>query len=130
MNAILQQKDLSELPEEVRIDPDLTERMVRVSAAEAGAGIAARMDSDCNFMTRALRMGHSILVASTMAQAWSDKSPFGDLLANLIFSEKDEALSDVGRVMVAKIRKAARIPDPEISDSVLSLRFNQILAAI
>lgn len=117
--------------DEIRIDPDLTESMIRIAASEISNGvIASRLEGDCKIMTRALRMGHEILVATTLAQASKDETTFADLLARFAFSARDDDLKTVGRIMLAKIRKAARIPDEGISDSVLASRFNQIKAAI
>lgn len=116
---------------EVRIDPELTERMIRLAAADTrNAGIANRLETDKCFLSRALHMGHEILVATTIAQSAKAQCAFDDLLTSLGFSGNDHDLAVVGRIMVNKIMGTQRIPDPEVPDSLLASRFNAVLAAI
>lgn len=123
--------DVSKLLGEIRIDPELNKGMIRIAASKSGvAGLANRLDSDNHFLSRALSMGHEILVATTIAQSANASYAFDGMLSGMGFSGSDRDLAAVGRIMVNKIMSAERIPDAEVSDGLLASRFNLILTAI
>lgn len=116
---------------EVRIDPELTGRMIHIAAADTrNAGIANRLETDKCFLSRALHMGHEILVATTIAQSAKADYAFDDLLMGMGFSGNDHDLKTIGRVLINKIMSAQRIPDPEVPDNLLVSRFGAVLAAV
>lgn len=116
---------------DVRIDPEVTGQLVRIAARDAKIeGLMDRLEKDVCFNSRALHMGHEVLLATTMAQSAKADFSFDGLLASLVFGGNDRDLSAVARIMVNKVMSVARLPDPEVSEELLASRFGAILQAI
>lgn len=115
---------------EIRIESHVAEGLIRAVAGEiADDRITARLDEESDFLLVGIRMAHDILVTTTMAQTLASDAPFNELVASRPFCGDDEDLQAIGHALVDKIAAQPRLPDADISDTVLSARYKAIHGA-
>ena len=115
----------------IRIDPKIAEGLMQAVMSDLSDDrIAARINEENDFKLAAIRTAQDVLTMSTLAQTMSPDASFNTLLAGRVFSGGDADLQVIGQALAEKIAAQPRIQDPEISDTLLSVRYKEIFTAI
>lgn len=118
--------------DEIRVDAEIAEAMIRSVAGELGDDeIATRLNESGDFLLGGIRLAQDIILTTTLAETMSLDAPFTKAVSGRIFSGGDDDLQTVGLALMDKITGRPRMPcGEEIPADVLQSRYKAIRAAL